>query len=109
MKKEQIKTAVGYIRVSTEEQVQGTSLGSQKTALKEFANRNGITLLDKDIFREEGVSAKLIDRPELARMLDHCAKNKGKVIHGVISVVHEHFDVVQDISSKILSLIDSKK
>lgn len=35
MKKEEIKIAVGYVRVSTEEQVQGTSLGSQATAVKE--------------------------------------------------------------------------
>jgi site-specific DNA recombinase len=76
--------AVAYIRVSTDEQVSGTSLDSQRKACLDYAVSNGISLADDCIFREEGVSAKLIDRPELARLIDYCAKNKGKVTHCVV-------------------------
>lgn len=71
--------AVAYVRVSTEDQVKGTSLDSQTKACIEYARQNNITLAPEHIFREEGVSAKLIDRPKLALLLDHCAKNKGSV------------------------------
>ena len=71
--------AVAYVRVSSEEQVQGTSLDSQFKECLRYAEHEGIELREEDVFREEGVSAKIIDRPELAHMLDFCAKNKGKI------------------------------
>lgn len=76
--------AVAYIRVSTDEQTHGTSLDSQRAACIDYAARNGIDLPIENIFREEGVSAKIIDRPKLAAMLDYCAKNKGDVTHCII-------------------------
>lgn len=76
--------AVAYVRVSTEEQTHGTSLDSQTDACKSYAKSNGISLPKENVFREEGVSAKLIDRPQLAALLDYCAKNKGKVTHCII-------------------------
>lgn len=76
--------AVAYIRVSTEDQVQGTSLDSQRNACIKYAADNEIDLPIENVFREEGVSAKLIDRPKLAALLDYCAKNKGQVTHCII-------------------------
>lgn len=76
--------AVAYIRVSTEEQTHGTSLDSQRDACAGYARANGIDLPVDNIFREEGVSAKIIDRPKLAAMLDYCAKHKGEVTHCII-------------------------
>lgn len=76
--------AVAYIRVSTEEQTHGTSLDSQRRACLDYAQRNGIDLPKENIFREEGVSAKLMDRPQLAAMLDYCAKHKGEITHCII-------------------------
>ena len=76
--------AVAYIRVSTEEQTHGTSLDSQRDACMDYARRNGIELLSENIFREEGVSAKLIDRPQLAAMLDCCTKHKDEISHCII-------------------------
>lgn len=76
--------AVAYIRVSTDEQVRGTSLDSQEKACLKYAEANGIDLSKENIFREEGISAKLIDRPQLAKMLDYCMKNKGKISHCII-------------------------
>lgn len=71
--------AVVYVRVSTEDQVHGTSLDSQVKACREYAAKLGYQLPAENIFREEGVSAKLINRPELAQLLSFCAKNKGKI------------------------------
>jgi site-specific DNA recombinase len=84
MSKIDVKVAVGYIRVSTDEQVNGTSLDSQKKAIQEFARGQGIALPDENIFREEGVSAKLIDRPQLAQLLSYCAQHKGEVTHCIV-------------------------
>lgn len=81
---EEIMKAVAYVRVSSDDQVKGTSLDSQTEACAGYAKKNGIELPDENIFREEGVSAKLIDRPKLAAMLDYCAKNKGKISHCII-------------------------
>ncbi len=76
--------AVAYIRVSSDEQVNNTSLDSQRKACLDYAKHNGIKLTGDDIYREEGVSAKLRDRPALAAMLDCCAKNKGKITHCIV-------------------------
>ncbi len=76
--------AVAYIRVSTDEQVNGTSLDSQEKACKTFAKSSGALLDQENVFREEGESAKIINRPELARMLDYCTKHKGEVTHCIV-------------------------
>lgn len=76
--------AVAYIRVSTEEQVSGTSLDSQEKACLEYAQKEGLTLKRDDVFREEGVSAKLITRPKLAQMIKHCAQSKGEITHCIV-------------------------
>lgn len=76
--------AVAYVRVSTEDQVQGTSLDSQEKACLQYSEQQEIRLDKKDIFREEGVSAKIIDRPQLAAMLEYCSKNKGQITHCII-------------------------
>lgn len=70
---------VAYIRVSTEEQVHGTSLAMQEKACLEFAKASGWKLDPKNIFRDEGESAKAMNRPQLLAMLEFCRKNKGKV------------------------------
>src|SRR5690349_4670705 len=76
--------AIAYIRVSTDEQVQGTSLDSQAKACLDYASRQGIELSPENIFREEGESAKLINRTQLARMLDYCMEHKGEITHCIV-------------------------
>ena len=76
--------AVAYVRVSSDDQVRGTSLDSQTEACNKYAKDNNIDLPTENVFREEGVSAKVINRPKLAAMLDYCAKNKGKITHCII-------------------------
>jgi site-specific DNA recombinase len=69
--------AVIYCRVSSKEQVEGTSLESQELACKEYAARNRLTVVR--IFVERGESAKYADRTQLLEMLAFC----GKRDHGI--------------------------
>ncbi len=56
--------AIIYTRVSIEEQAKhGYSLSKQELECKNFAVRNGYDILK--IFKEEGVSAKSTNRPQL--------------------------------------------
>jgi len=59
--------AVIYCRVSSKEQIDGTSLESQELACKEYAARNGLNIVR--VFIERGESAKFADRPQLLEML----------------------------------------
>ncbi len=60
--------AVGYLRVSTEEQKEGLSLDNQESRLKGYAVSQGLAL--GGIYRDEGFSAKDCHRPELQRLLN---------------------------------------
>ena len=70
---------VAYVRVSTDEQVHGTSLDMQQKACIDFVKAKGWKLPKSNIFRDEGESAKATNRPELLSMLEFCRKNKGKI------------------------------
>ena len=66
------KKCVIYIRVSSERQVQGYSLEGQKRYLKEWAEFEGMTVLN--IYVEPGKSGKSISGREVfQRMLDDIA------------------------------------
>ena len=69
--------AIIYIRVSTKEQTENLSLPTQLRVCEEYCRREGFEILER--FKEEGESAKTIDRRELQRMLAYCRSNKGKV------------------------------
>ena len=72
------KRAVLYLRVSTEEQVDNFSLGTQEDICKKEAEKRGYQVTE--IFREEGRSAKSITgRPVLIQLLEYCRKNKNNV------------------------------
>jgi len=75
--------AIAYVRVSTEEQVSGTSLNSQVEACQNYAKSHGLTLSKNNIFREEGESAKFANRPELIKMLDACRTTKS-ITHCIV-------------------------
>ena len=67
-KKTKTTRAVGYVRVSTDEQVtEGQSLDNQTARIRAYAESQGWNLTE--VYTEEGVSGKTIDRPELSRML----------------------------------------
>ena len=67
------KKAYGYIRVSGQGQVDGDGLVRQEKAITDYARANGITI--EYIFREEGVSGTLEQRPALARLLIDLEEN----------------------------------
>jgi DNA invertase Pin-like site-specific DNA recombinase len=69
--------AVIYVRVSTKEQTENLSLPTQLKACEEYCERQGFHVLAR--FREEGESAKTVDRTELQKLLQFCRKNKGSV------------------------------
>lgn len=72
------KKAVLYLRVSTEEQVDNFSLGTQEEICKKEAERQHLKV-DK-IFREEGKSAKtIVGRQKLIKLLEYCRKNKARI------------------------------
>jgi len=71
MKRLKTKTAVGYVRVSTGDQVEGISLAAQRTKIRQYARLHGLRLLE--IVSDDGKSAKTFDRvgiQRLFRMLD---------------------------------------
>lgn len=67
-------TAVAYIRVSSEEQVDGSSLEKQLHDIIAFCAANGVKLLKT--FREEGKSAKDGNRPELKKMIEYVGAHR---------------------------------
>ena len=96
--------SVIYCRVSTDEQVENYSLGTQETGCGDYCKREGITV-DR-IFVEEGESAKTADRPMFQQALEYCRKNKGRIRYFVVYKVNRfarnHYDhaVVKAILAK---------
>lgn len=62
--------AIIYCRVSSKEQVDGTSLESQEIACKEYAAQHQLPILR--VFVERGESAKFADRTQLLELLEFC-------------------------------------
>ena len=72
--------AIIYIRVSSDEQIDGTSLEFQKTQCESYCERKGFEVIE--VFREEGENAQdltLQNRTEFLRAIEFCRKNKGKI------------------------------
>jgi site-specific DNA recombinase len=63
-----------YCRVSSNDQVQGTSLENQRTACLQYAQNRGIEV--KEIFIEEGESATAANREQFLKALDYCRDHK---------------------------------
>src|SRR5579863_7730200 len=70
-----------YARVSSKEQVEGTSLESQQMACREFARRNQLEVTH--VFIDRGESAKFADRPQLLEMLSYC-KDRANAVEQVL-------------------------
>ncbi len=74
----ELKKAVLYLRVSSEEQVENFSLETQADICRKEAQKRGYEVIDT--FREEGKSAKtIIGRPTLLNLIEYCRKNKGQL------------------------------
>lgn len=89
---------VFYLRVSSEEQVSNFSLDTQEELCRTFAKHQGYNV--KKIFREEGVSAKTLNRPKLLELLEFVRINK----KDIVSVVAYRIDRVSRETSDYLAV-----
>jgi site-specific DNA recombinase len=71
------KNGIIYVRVSSADQVEGTSLKSQEDFCIEFAKRNNINILQ--VYIEKGESAKTANRTEFNKALTFCTDKKNNV------------------------------
>ena len=70
---------VGYVRVSTESQADGgVSLEAQRAKLEAYCKALDLDLVG--IESDEGLSAKTLDRPGLARALDHLRERRADAV-----------------------------
>lgn len=72
-----IKKCVVYVRVSTEEQTKGYSLNGQERICSDFAASLEYEVVN--IFREEGISAKDLNRPQLQAMMNWTREHAAEV------------------------------
>jgi site-specific DNA recombinase len=71
--------AFGYVRVSTQEQAKdGVSLDMQRAKLSKWAELNDAELVE--VVADEGLSAKSINRPGLARVLELAKRHRAAVV-----------------------------
>ena len=68
-------TAIGYIRVSTEDQVkEGVSLDNQREKIKSYCHLKDFHL--ENIIEDAGISAKNLNRPGVKKVLEMARKKK---------------------------------
>ncbi len=82
MNQEIQKNAIIYARVSSKDQLEGTSLETQERQAKEYADRQGLNLLK--VFIERGESAKTANRTEFNKALAFCSDKKNKVSYFIV-------------------------
>jgi site-specific DNA recombinase len=71
------KTGIIYCRVSSKEQVEGTSLDMQERLCRDYAKKNGIEV--SQVFVDKGESAKTMNRPEFLKAIKFCSDKKNPV------------------------------
>ncbi len=76
------KTGIIYCRVSSKEQVEGTSLESQEKVCREYAEKQNIQILN--IFIEKGESAKTTDRAQFTKAIAMCSHKRPKVDYFIV-------------------------
>ncbi len=87
------KTAIGYVRVSTQEQAtEGVSLDAQRDRLRSYCKLNGIRLID--IIADEGISGSTLDRPGLQAALH---LRHGKHPHRSRAHAHDELGELQSV------------
>ena len=89
--------AVIYCRVSSPKQVtEGHGLASQETRCREYAKHKGYDVLD--VFRDEGLSGKLLDRPNIKAMLIYLKKHRAD---NLIVIIDDISRLARDIETHI--------
>ena len=73
-----MQNAVSYVRVSSEDKAKhGYSIGQQITNNMTFAMQNGYKIIQT--FKDEGISAKDLNRPALQELLAYCSDSRNNV------------------------------
>lgn len=81
MSEPQRTVAVGYARVSTDEQArEGVSLDQQVARIRAYAEAKGLEL--SDVLVDDGVSGKTLERPGLREIMRLCVS--GEVAHVIV-------------------------
>ena len=99
-----------YCRVSSKEQVEGTSLESQEMACREYARRNQIDVVK--VFVERGESAKFADRPQLLELLEFCRQKENGIrtllvwkVDRLARNVGDHFNIKASLLKQSVSVV----
>jgi len=71
-----MKTAAIYTRVSSTQQKEDNTIGSQVSALLSFAEEQGYVVPDEYVFKDEGFSGAILVRPGLERVRDLSAEGQ---------------------------------
>ena len=72
------RIAIGYRRVSSRDQIQGTGLDRQSTCIQKFALKNAFDL--ERIFTEKGISGLVEKRPAFSKMIAFSDAHDIKII-----------------------------
>jgi DNA invertase Pin-like site-specific DNA recombinase len=72
-----MKKGIIYVRVSSVDQTQGTSLDNQERACLEYATNSGIEVVRT--FIEKGESATAANRTEFLKALEYCRQQRGEL------------------------------
>src|SRR5437762_9459450 len=98
-------TAVGYVRVSREEQVrEGVSLDAQRARIAAYAEAKGLELVE--MLADEGLSGKDLDRPGLGELLVRC--KRGQVKHVIVWKLDRLTRRTRHLLSLVEDLLDRK-
>src|SRR5258706_9988250 len=79
------RAAIIYVRVSSQQQVGNFSLAAQEQACRDYCRREGWPVAR--VFREEGESAKSVDRTALTALLDFAREHQRDVAAVVVHSV----------------------
>src|SRR5450631_3541 len=75
-----MKTAAIYTRVSSDQQKENKTIGSQVDELLRFAEQQGYVVPDEYIFKDEGYSGAILVRPGLEKVRDLSAEGQIQAI-----------------------------
>ena len=74
MANQKVRKAVGYVRVSTAGQVEGTSLDEQRRRIESHCDGQDYQFLLH--YSDEGVSGSVMERPQFQQMLTDAQEGK---------------------------------
>jgi site-specific DNA recombinase len=74
-----------YVRVSSDRQIDNTSLDHQERACRTYCEQQGWKV--SMLFREEGASAKTAERPRFQEMLRYCKESSPRPSYLVVYAV----------------------